>query len=185
MVTRTMVFGKDNWPTDYGDNNAGADNVTGTSAANIIDLGTGNDTVDAGAGDDIVTPGRGADTVTLGAGVDTVVYTSVLDSPASAPDLVVDFKSGQDLLDLKQVDANVLVAGDQDFNFIFGNAFSKTAAELRIDANTGRLEGDVDGDALADFVVQFGSELPTGGGQIAFFAPPGAEAPPLGGDFIL
>jgi serralysin len=184
MVTRTMVFGKDNWPTDYPDNNMGADKVTGTAAANFIDGGAGNDTINAAAGDDVVLPGRGADNVTLGDGVDTVVYTSVLDSPASAPDLIVDFKSGVDLLDLKQVDANVLVAGDQDFNLIFGNPFSNTAAELRIDANTGRVEGDVDGNGTADLVIQFGSELPTGGGQIAFLVIGGGEPPPPAGDIV-
>jgi hypothetical protein len=193
MVTRTLQFGKNDWPnaTDYpGENNNAADDITGTSAPNVIDLGNGNDKVDAKAGDDTVTPGRGSDTVTLGDGVDTVVYTSVLDSPASSPDTLVDFKSGVDLLDLKQVDANITVAGDQDFNFIFSKAFSGVAAELRVDQITGRLEGDVDGDKTADLVIQFGAELPTGGGQINTLVPQGEEAPAVDmggqfGDFIL
>jgi Ca2+-binding RTX toxin-like protein len=166
MVTRVMTFGKDNWPTDYSDNNAAADNITGTAAANTIDLGGGNDTVDGGPGDDNITGGLGKDTMTGGAGTDTFVYTRVIESSV-APDLIVDFKQGEDLLDLKQVDADVTQAGDQDFNLIFG-AFTKHAAELRIDENAGRVEGDVDGDGFADLVIQFGSQVPSGGGQIAF-----------------
>src|SRR4051812_46946938 len=144
MTTRNMVFGQDNWPTDYpGDSNTGADKVTGTAADNIIDGGPGKDTINGGAGDDTITGGKGADVLTGGPGFDTFVFNHG-DSLAIAPDKLVDFNPAEDFLDLKGVDANITQSGDQDFNFITG-PFTHHAGELRIDTAVGQLQGDVDG----------------------------------------
>jgi hypothetical protein len=173
MTTRTLDFGKNTWPsaTDYpGETNDFADDITGTAAANLIFLGGGDDKVDAAGGNDTVEPGEGQDEVRLGAGTDTVRYQNHLESSAVAPDLLVDFTTGEDLLNLKNIDANAILDGDQDFNLVNGAnpgaPFTNVAGQYRIDPNTGRLEGDRDGNGTADFVIQFGNQLPDPGSQV-------------------
>jgi len=67
------------------------DNLTGTSGANTIIGGGGADTIKGGGGADILTGGQGAD---------RFVFAALTDSAPSARDLITDFVSGSDILDL-------------------------------------------------------------------------------------
>ena len=49
------------------------------------------------------------------------------------------------------IDAQPRATGDQPFVFIYGGAFTGTAGQVRF--ASGRLSGDVDGDATADFEI--------------------------------
>ncbi len=73
---------------------AGAINGTGNSLANQI---IGN------SGGNIITGGAGADTITGGAGADTFVYLTSSDSTKLATDLITDFQTGIDKIDLSRL----------------------------------------------------------------------------------
>jgi Ca2+-binding RTX toxin-like protein len=76
---------------------AGADSLTG---------GTGNDTLNGGGANDTITGGVGIDSLTGGAGTDTFVYAAnavgAVVSSLAAPDVIADFVSGTDKLQITQ-----------------------------------------------------------------------------------
>jgi len=112
------------------------DYLKGNSANNVL---TGND------GDDVINGYAGADTYNGGEGYDTFVFSTI-----EVGDIVTDFVSGEDFIDLSQ--SGVL------FNFINNAAFSNTPGELRY--VSGVLMGDVDGDGSADLSIDLnGSAL--------------------------
>jgi Ca2+-binding RTX toxin-like protein len=127
------------------------------SGALVLFGGGGHDVLIGGAGADLIVGGGGQDSLTGGAGADTFRYDSVSDSPAGATDLIADFSTGLDKVDLSRIDANALLAGDQAFTWIGANAFSGAAGELRVrdDGYYRYLEGDTNGDGQADFAVAF------------------------------
>jgi uncharacterized protein len=69
--------------------------------------GTGRDTLVGDVGDDMITGGGGRDLIVTGAGSDTLVYGSMLDFF----DLVLDFQTGQDHLDISALLAAVGYGG--------------------------------------------------------------------------
>lgn len=89
--------------------------------------------------------------MTGGDGKDVFKYNDINESAPTAYDVITDF-SVNDKLDLRKIDANPIVSGDQKFKFIQANSFSKQAGELRFSA--GMLTADVDGDGQADFAVK-------------------------------
>ena len=126
---------------------------TGNNLANRI---TGN------AGNDTLIGGLGNDTLIGGAGADTFAYLTLADSgiTAASRDVITDFVNGTDRIDLSGIDANSTVIGNNAFTFIGTSGFSvgsaASAGQLRYGfagANT-IVEGDVDGDGLADFQIQ-------------------------------
>ena len=71
-------------------------------------------------------------------------------------DLVQGFDAGLDLIDLTQIDANANVNANQAFTWIGTAAFSNLAGQLRLITGANSvLQGDVTGDGVADFEVQF------------------------------
>ena len=97
---------------------AGNDTVNGTGANDLIYSGSGNDTVKGNDGDDTIYGGSGSDTINGNNGGDTIiggfgadqltgsngddrfVYLSVADSNAAQFDVISDFKSGSDRINL-------------------------------------------------------------------------------------
>jgi Ca2+-binding RTX toxin-like protein len=159
---------------------ASGQTLTGNGISNVITAGAGNDRIDGGAGNDVLNGGGGTDLIQGGsgrdslagaAGADTFKYVAVSDSPSGANDLIGDFASGIDKIDLSAIDADSLTAGNQAFSWIGSAAFSGAAGELRMfDAGGYRwVEGDVNGDGSGDFAIAFH---------------PGA-APVGAGDFLL
>ena len=66
---------------------------------------------------------------------------------------VLDFSAARgDKIDVSKIDANFNVAGNQNFDFIGGQAFSNTAGELRFSQRL--LQGDINGDGQADFEIK-------------------------------
>lgn len=132
---------------------AGADTLQGGDGRDLLDGGSGNDIVDGGRGADRLFGGTGRDTMSGGPGRDTFVFTGIADSRAgSGRDVITDFAVGQDLIDLGAVDGNAVQHRRQSFVFIDGDAFSGLPGQLRFAA--GILEGDVDGDRIADFQIE-------------------------------
>ena len=67
--------------------------------------------------------------------------------------MVMDFRSGQDKLDLSSLDA--------DFAWVGSRAFSGRGEELRYfrDGNSTLIEGDLNGDGLADFQIELAGRV--------------------------
>ena len=107
---------------------AGDDTVNGTGAGDILYAGSGNDTVKGNGGDDTIYGGSGSDTINgnndndtiiggFGAdqltgsnGNDRFVYLSAADSNANLFDIITDFASGSDKIDLAALGAFAFLA---------------------------------------------------------------------------
>ena len=143
--------------------------ITGNAGANVLNGGAGNDRLVAGAGNDRLVGGLGNDTLVGGAGKDALyggagadvfVFNALSDSGVTAAtrDTIFDFdRAAGDRIDLRGIDANTAIAGDQAFSFIGTAAFSGSAGELRYQNVSGQtlVYGDVNGDGQADFSIHF------------------------------
>ena len=79
---------------------SGGDTIKGNNGGDTIYGGSGNDTINGNNGDDTVVGGFGADALTGGAGNDKFKYLSIADSRAGQFDIITDFTSGSDKIDL-------------------------------------------------------------------------------------
>ncbi|MXQ12543.1 calcium-binding protein, partial [Microvirga makkahensis] len=138
-----------------------ADNLRGNNAANTIKGGGGNDKLYGrggndklygGAGNDLIYGSAGSDALYGNAGADTFVFTSVKDSLPGARDTIADFLRGSDHIDLRIIDANTKLAGNQAFSFIGNKEFTGGAGQLKFSA--GILSADVNGDKVAEFQLK-------------------------------
>lgn len=139
--------------------------------------GQGNDTLIGGAGADTIFGGGGGDALRGNAGADIFRYDNLSESTGSTDatrDRILDFSAG-DKIDLSRIDA-IIGGTDDAFSFIGSAAFSgggASAGQLRYtDAGGGIfiVEGDVNGDGLADFTLSLTMTPATA---------------PLGTDFVL
>ncbi|WP_293907814.1 calcium-binding protein [Phenylobacterium sp.] len=138
--------------------------LTGATGTLYIYGGTGNDSIAGGSevdvihggdGDDNIRGGLGADQLTGGAGVDTFTYNSINDSLVANPDHITDFLSGVDKIDLRGIDANSTVAGNQAFVLVGGDHFTGLGQILVTANGQGGLivSGNTTGDLGADFSI--------------------------------
>jgi hypothetical protein len=108
---------------------------------------------------DRIAAGWAGDTITGGGNRDFFIYTTFLDSQPTEHlrDTITDFNSRRgrqgDRIDLRQIDANILRNGNQRFRYIRDSEFTSIAGQLRFDSSTGFLDGDINGDSVADFSV--------------------------------
>lgn len=138
----------------------GNDRIDGGGDDDILDGGKGKDTLLGGTGNDTLTGGQSRDELTGGTGVDVFVLVLTSDSGTTAAlrDLITDFASGIDKVDLSLLDANALLGGNQAFSFIGSAAFTGTSGQLRY--ASGLLSADLNGDSIADIVVEFQNLTP-------------------------
>jgi Ca2+-binding RTX toxin-like protein len=118
--------------------------------------GTNADTLTAGSGADWLFGGNGADSLTGGAGNDIFYYDAVAQSTAANSDTITDFAAG-DKIDVSGIDA-IAGGGNDAFSFLGSGAFTHTAGELRVENQGGStylVQGDTDGDGIADFQLTF------------------------------
>ncbi|MGK7943928.1 MAG: calcium-binding protein [Microcystaceae cyanobacterium] len=144
-----------NWQANQLDFSA----VTMTGDNLVIDGGGGHDTVIGSQKDDLIFGGSGNDELTGGAGFDqltgesgrdTFIFSSIADiGKGLFKDIITDFSTKKDLIDLSQIDANPVLADDQAFIYISDAEFTGQIGELRFASNI--LSGDIDGDQLSDF----------------------------------
>jgi Ca2+-binding RTX toxin-like protein len=134
---------------------AGNDTLTG---------GTGHDKLQGFAGNDKIVGGWGADHLYGGSGADTFIFKSTTDSLPQpgpglgdfGPDTIADFSLRQhDKVDLRRIDANENVGGNQTFKFIYKSDFHHKAGELRYEKVAGGAYvcGDTNGDGESDFAI--------------------------------
>ena len=149
------LYGNDGVDVLYGGDDT--DVLKGGGAGDTLFGDAGADTLDGEDGDDKLYGGAGADVLIGGLGADSFLYDQhALDG---STDRINRFSAAEgDKVNLGQIDADAGVAGNQAFAFIGAAAFSGTAGELRLALDgSGKwlAEGDVDGDGLADFAIQF------------------------------
>lgn len=149
--------------TDRLKGGGGADELFGGDGDDALFGEDGDDELDGGAGRDLLFGASGVDVLTGGADADVFEFRAAQDSGfalAAPADEIVDFLSARfsaqsDKIDLSQIDANATAAGDQQFVFIGNNnAFSAALGTGQLRCNGGFVEGDVDGDLVADFRIQ-------------------------------
>lgn len=133
----------------------GNDELSGGQGNDRLYGGAGNDVLFGGEGNDLIVGGQGQDRLQGSTGADRFVFEDTAESLLSAPDAIVDFARAQgDIIDLSDMDANTLAVGDQAFTL--ASRFTGVAGELVI-TRSGRIfsvQGDVDGDGIADFLIQ-------------------------------
>jgi len=100
----------------------GADSISGGAFADTLNGGAGNDTLTGGAGVDSLTGGTGADTFTY-----TANSANSVQSRSSAPDVITDFVSGTDKLNITNITAGPVA--------FLGNFTSLTAAHTAATAD--------------------------------------------------
>jgi Ca2+-binding RTX toxin-like protein len=118
--------------------------------------GKSGDTLKGGALADLIHGNLGADILAGNGGADVFRYQDVGESTASSLDHILDFAAGIDKVDLSRIDADTNSAGNQAFSWIGSNAFSGSAGQLRAyqDGASWFVEGDTNGDGVADLVIQ-------------------------------
>lgn len=124
-----------------------ADTFYGGKGTDFMYGGDGSDRLYGSSGKDQLTGGTGQDWLTGGNGADVFIYTQAADAgrPESS-DVIMDFKSGDDHIDL-----HAFMAGGA---FIGAAAFSVGGgAQVSYDMASGLLTGDINGDGVADFAI--------------------------------
>lgn len=135
----------------------GNDTLHGGTGDDRLDGGTGNDKLNGEVGNDLLNGGAGADSLTGGLGADTFLLRGVIESQPGIfnPDVITDFAGVGvilgDQISLAEIDANVLVAGNQAFTYIGSAAFT---AEGQVRYAGGVLQGSTDADTAAEFEIQ-------------------------------
>ncbi len=121
--------------------------AAGTQIENAFG-GAGNDTLIGNDLGNVLRGNGGADTLTGNGGADVFMFGNVRESTAQASDTITDFAVGTDKIDLRLIDANLKVAGNQEFKFL-GQTSAAQANSLGFDFVNGntRIFGDADGDA--------------------------------------
>ncbi len=141
---------------------AGIDTLTaiesliGSGFGDLLTGSNGDNRLSGGAGDDVLTGGLGADLLCGGLGADRFVYKSIVESKMlpGSQDQILDFSAAQgDRLDLSGIDASTVMPGDDAFSLT--TSFTRSAGQLiQTASGDGYLvQGDVNGDGVADFAV--------------------------------
>lgn len=138
------------------------ENLRGSAKTDQLTGDANGNRIEGGAGGDTIRGGGGADVLVGGGDRDFFVFQQLSDSTVSSlgRDTITDFVRGTDFIMLNDLDANSATAANDVFTFIGTTGFSGAARELRVslleDSNGAlfnRVEGDVNGDARADFAI--------------------------------
>lgn len=132
----------------------GHDSLVGGLGDDTLLGGEGNDTLAGGAGDDLLMSGKGKDCLVGGAGEDIFVFSKKDLGAGKMQDVINDFETTLDLIDLSGVDANSASRKNDAFTkLLSGKTAFTTAGQLRYDAKKGILYGNTDKDAAAEFQI--------------------------------
>ena len=142
----------------------GAFSDAGQMTTNIsIAFGAEIENARGGAGSDVLVANELQNRLSGGGGDDVFTFTERdaqagwlrSDGKKLLPDTIADFVSGQDRIDLSAIDAVRGTAANEAFSWIGAGAFSNAAGQLRAIAAGGhvRIEGDTDGNGVADLVI--------------------------------
>lgn len=128
--------------------------VYGNSASNVLKGWSGDDSLKGNAGSDELMGGSGQDRLHGGSGYDTFIFRSASEAGiGSDRDVIRDFDRSDDVIDVSEIDADKGRSGNQDFDYVGRDLFTRTAGELRLDSS-GVLRGDTNGDGRTDFQIE-------------------------------
>lgn len=133
-----------------GTGNTGNNGMTGNSGNNKLSGLGGNDVLSGGQGNDVLVGGTGRDILVGGGGNDTFDFNALSELGLGTARDTIRGWDGGDVIDLRTIDANRTLAGDQAFTFRGSNAFT-AAGQVRYD--NGVLQFNTDADAAADFEI--------------------------------
>ncbi|SUS07443.1 hypothetical protein DF3PB_4390003 [uncultured Defluviicoccus sp.] len=130
-----------------------------------ISGGNGSDTLIGGKGVDTLTGGAGADVMSGGGGDDVFDYNAASETGNSLTtcDIITDFAPGHDKIDLKDIDASSVLAGNNAFVWRGTGPFTTSSeGELRYQKydNAGTANdytvifGDTDADTASEFQIK-------------------------------
>lgn len=153
-VERLVLTGNGNL---NGTGNGLANVLTGNGGANRLSGLGGSDQLIGGGGADVLIGGAGRDVMAAGADAqrDTFLFNARAESAVGAArDVIQGFDSGEDRIDLRGIDADTGLAGNQAFLRFSGTTARAHSAWL-VDAGADIiLKADVNGDTGADFEVR-------------------------------
>ena len=135
-----------------GTGNELANTLIGNELGNILNGGAGNDLLIGGAGPDILIGGAGNDIFAFKDPKDFMIF-----SKFPVRDIITDFVSGQDKIDLSAFDTNERLPGDQAFALI-STAFN---APGQIRYSAGIISINTDKDSAADYEIQLTGVIPS------------------------
>ena len=125
----------------------GDDRLFGGQGNDTLLGGSGRDRLSGEAGNDQLTGGLGADHMMGGSGADVFVFVSAAEAGTVAKhDRISDFTAGADHLDLATIQAGQAFIGAAGFGLVAG--------QVRYDAASGLLTGDLNGDGAADYAIE-------------------------------
>jgi len=175
LIVAEVGDGNDVYFGDEGGGGTGIDTLDMSAAtANVtVNLGsgplsngtasssqTGNDTiwgienVNTGSGNDTITASNAVNVMNGGAGNDTYKFTS---ASAADGDTILSFEPG-DRVDLTAIDTNSGTPGDQGFTLVTGAFTAAGQLAVTFNGDTTVIQGNVDGDADADFTVEIAGQ---------------------------
>jgi Ca2+-binding RTX toxin-like protein len=167
-VERLSLFGTADLD---GTGNALANRLDGNAGANRLDGGEGDDalfglmgddSLSGDLGNDLLDGGLGADILAGGLGADRFLFRSAVEAHG---DVISDFSVAEgDRIDLRPIDTNAGLAGDQGFTWIGDAGFGGVAGQLRFAIEM--LEGDLDGNGVADFQITLSGVAPLSAANI-------------------
>ena len=134
----------------------GNDAIYGGDGNDKLGGDAGNDVLVGAGGEDLIHGAAGRDVLNGGADADVFLYRFVADSGPGAAlrDAIHGFEGGLDQIDLRQIDANSILTGNQAFSFIGAAAFTGVAGQLRLVSGANSfLLGDENGNGVADFEI--------------------------------
>jgi Ca2+-binding RTX toxin-like protein len=112
--------------------------MSGGSGNDRLTSGDFGDSLSGGDGDDVIYGRFDADRMSGGAGADRFLFRDVEEllafTSALPEDRITDFTLGEDLIDLRRMDADFPLAGNQDFTFVGSGPITSTgqvAVEVR------------------------------------------------------
>jgi Ca2+-binding RTX toxin-like protein len=169
ISAKTVIFNTD--PYTYPDRTVigtvGSDNLAGRDGNDRIDGGgindygldvldgrAGNDILVGRAGDDVLIGGAGADKMTGGNDNDVFVFNAVSESRAAHPDIITDFHTVVDRIDLSAIDWAPKIFGDQAFMIDNGDGvLSRGEVMATKSGTTIKISINSDSDRAVDMVI--------------------------------
>ena len=133
---------------DVLDGGSGADILEGAVGDDRLDGKAGNDILNGGAGNDTLAAGDGYDTLTGGFGADVFVFAPPPAGQQGAINVITDFRSGEDVIDMTRVPGTPVWLGSASFT-------GAGLAEVRMVDLQGktRLYVDMNGDGRSDLYI--------------------------------
>ena len=139
----------------------GNDVLQGGNSVDRLFGNGGTDQLSGGGGNDLVVGGGGSDLLAGGLGADAFVFALAQDiASLGRSDRITDFQAGIDHIDL-----SAFMAGGR---FIGGALFTGHADEVRYNAATGQLVGDVNGDRVFDWSMALTNKAALTAGDFIF-----------------